>query len=45
MRPLLTARMQLVGIRTGLSNQIRELLKTFGITLGAGVTYLRQLGH
>ena len=36
-RALLTARAQLVGIRTGLSNQIRGLLKTFGITLGAGV--------
>ncbi|HKE41825.1 MAG TPA: IS110 family transposase [Casimicrobiaceae bacterium] len=36
-RALLTARIQLVGIRTGLSNQIRGLLKTFGITLGAGV--------
>lgn len=36
-RALLTARGQLVAIRTGLSNQIRGLLKTFGVTLGAGV--------
>jgi transposase len=35
-RALLSARAQLVSIRTGLSNQIRGLLKTFGITLGAG---------
>lgn len=36
-RALLTARGQLVAIRTGLSNQIRGLLKTFGVRLGAGV--------
>jgi transposase len=35
-RLLLTARQKLVGMRTGLSNQIRGLLKTFGVVLGAG---------
>jgi transposase len=35
-RLLLTARQKLVGMRTGLSNQIRGLLKTFGVVLAAG---------
>src|SRR4029453_18776431 len=35
-RLLLTARQKLVGMRTGLSSQIRGLLKTFGVVLGAG---------
>jgi transposase len=35
-RALLSARSQLVAIRTGLSNQIRGLLKTFGVVLGPG---------
>jgi transposase len=35
-RALLTARNQLVAMRTGLSNQIRGLLKTFGVVLGPG---------
>jgi transposase len=36
LRLLLTARQRLVGMRTGLSNQIRGLMKTFGVVLGAG---------
>jgi transposase len=36
-RALLSARGQLVAIRTGLYNQIRGLLKTFGVVLGAGL--------
>jgi transposase len=35
-RALLSARGQLVAIRTGLSNQIRGLLKAFGVVLAAG---------
>ena len=35
-RTILSARRQLVMVRTGLCNQIRGLLKTFGVVLGAG---------
>lgn len=35
-RAVLSARRQLVMVRTGLYNQIRGLLKTFGVVLGAG---------
>jgi transposase len=35
-RAILTARGQLVSIRTALSNQIRGLLKTFGVVLAPG---------
>ena len=35
-RALLSARSQLVSMRTSLSNQIRGLLKTFGVVLGPG---------
>ncbi|MBR0680947.1 IS110 family transposase [Roseomonas eburnea] len=35
-RAVLAARRQLVMVRTGLYNQIRGLLKTFGVVLGAG---------
>ncbi|MBB5696455.1 IS110 family RNA-guided transposase [Muricoccus pecuniae] len=35
-RAILAARRQLVEVRTGLYNQIRGLLKTFGVVLGAG---------
>lgn len=35
-RALLSARGQLVSMRTSLSNQIRGLLKTFGVVLGPG---------
>ena len=37
-RSLLGARTQLLGIVTDLSNQIRGLLKTFGLILGPGNT-------
>lgn len=36
MRALLSARSQLVSLRTSLSNQIRGLLKAFGVVLGPG---------
>jgi len=36
MRLLLTARSQFVSMRTAISNQIRGILKTFGVVLGAG---------
>lgn len=36
-RAILSARRQLVMVRTGLYNQIRGLLKTFGVVLDAGV--------
>jgi len=35
-RAILAARRQLVEVRTGLYNQIRGLLKTFGVVLGPG---------
>ncbi len=35
-RAILAARRQLVEVRTGLYNQIRGLLKTFGVVLGSG---------
>jgi transposase len=35
-RAILSARRQRVMVRTGLHNQIRGLLKTFGVVLGAG---------
>jgi transposase len=35
-RAILSARRQLVEVRTSLYNQIRGLLKTFGVVLGAG---------
>jgi transposase len=35
-RAILAARRQLVQVRTGLYNQIRGLLKTFGVVLGPG---------
>lgn len=36
-RHLVNARAQLVGISVDLSNQIRSVLKTFGLRLGAGL--------
>lgn len=36
LRLLLTARSKLLGMRTAASNQIRGLLKTFGVVLGVG---------
>jgi transposase len=35
-RLLLTARAQFISMRTAVSNQIRGILKTFGVVLGAG---------
>lgn len=44
-RALLRARVQLVGMRTGISNQIRGILKTFGIVLSGitGAAFERQV--
>jgi len=36
LRAMLTARAKLVGMRTGLTNTIRGLCKTFGVVLGPG---------
>jgi transposase len=36
LRAMLTARAKLVGVRTGLTNTIRGLCKTFGVVLGPG---------
>lgn len=36
LRAILTARAKLVGVRTGLTNTIRGLCKTFGVVLGPG---------